>query len=58
MFRDFADEYDGYVEYLKQIQRKSNELDGIQHIFDNSNDFELVKENLVRNTEEMFKEYN
>ena len=29
VFRDFADEYDQYIEYLRSIQTKSNELENI-----------------------------
>ena len=57
VFRDFSEEYETYVGALNNIKKKNLEIDELEDLFKTSNDFDLVKENHLRSTSNLFREY-
>lgn len=53
--KDFLGEYDSFNAYYANVKQKSEEIEHIEDIYKNSSDFDLVKENLIRQNDEMFK---
>ncbi|CAI2358841.1 unnamed protein product [Moneuplotes crassus] len=55
--QDLLDEDEAFNEYYTNVKHKELEIAKLEDLYENSNDYDLVKESSIMKNEEMFKEF-